>query len=349
MASVYHVLAQGNSGAGRLGNTVTNKALTSNVVTLTTGSAHGYVANDHIVVSIGDNVFDGGYVVASVPTSTTLTYARGASDVTSTAVTGGLITGGGPRTFSYINNQVIASNIATLTTVAAHGLVVGDIVVVSGVSSVLDGTWTVATVPTSTTFTFPSTTATVSTAAVSPTGVVMRQPAAGFTVSNRGSVNNTAQLTTGTAHGLAVDDYIQTSVGVAGFDGYFRVTGVPSSTAVSYATAASGTVASGASFAGGVAKRVWQGYLYTVPAGYSATVSTLTITSRDTVPGFYRIGIIPKGETLNESDWLVYNSTIPSFDAITLTLGKTLATGDQVYFWASTPLLTFQLFGAEVN
>lgn len=349
MASVYHVLAQANSASGRSANTVTNKALTSNVVTLTTGSVHGYLAGDQITVSIGDGVFDGGFTIATVPTTTTLTYARTATNVASTAVTGGLITGGPARTFSYINNQVVASNIATLTTVAAHGLVVGDIVVVSGVSSVLDGTWTVATVPTSTTFTFPSTTATVATAAVTPTGVVMRQPAAGFTVSNRGSVNNTAQLTTGTAHGLAVDDYIQTSVGVAGFDGYFRVTGVPSSTAVSYATSAAGTVASGASFAGGLARRVWAGYMYTVPTGYSATLSTLTIASRDTVPAFYRIGIIPRGETLNESDWLVYNSTIPSFDTITLTLGKTLATGDQVYFWSSSPLLTFQLFGAEVN
>ena len=177
----------------------------------------------------------------------------------------------------------------------------------------------------------------------------MRLPAAGFAVSNRGSVNNTVQLTTGSAHGLAVDDYIQTQIGVANFDGYFRVTGIPSTTTVSYATSAAGTLASGASFAGALAKRVWAGYMYTVPTGYSATVSTMAIASRDTVPAFYRIAVVPKGETLSDSDWLVYNSTIPSFDTITLTIGKTLATGDQIYFWSSSPLLTFQLFGAEVN
>jgi hypothetical protein len=349
MASVYHVLAQANAAAGRSSNTVTNKQLTSNVVTLTTGSVHNLSIGDQIVVSIGDSIIDGGFTVASVPTTTTLTYARTAANIASTAVTGGLIYGGTPRSFSYVNNVVATSNICTLTTAAAHGLAVGDIVVVSGVASTVDGTVVVATVPGSTTFTFPITTATISTAAVAPTGVAMRLPAAGFAVSNRGSVNNTVQLTTGSAHGLAVDDYIQTQIGVANFDGYFRVTGVPSTTTVSYATSAAGTLASGASFAGALAKRVWAGYMYTVPTGYSATISTMAIASRDTVPAFYRIAVVPKGETLGDSDWLVYNSTIPSFDTITLTIGKTLATGDQVYFWSSSPLLTFQLFGAEVN
>jgi hypothetical protein len=58
MASTYRVLAQANSAAGRSANTVTNKALTSNVATLTTGTAHGYVANDHIVVSGVDTTFN---------------------------------------------------------------------------------------------------------------------------------------------------------------------------------------------------------------------------------------------------------------------------------------------------
>ena len=348
MASVYHVLAQANSAAGRSSNTVTNKALTSNVATLTTGTAHGFVAGDHIVVTGVDITFDGGFVVASAPTSTTLTYARTATNVTSTAVTGGLIYGGSPRSLSYVNNVVATSNICTLTTTAAHGLATGDIVVVSGVASTVDGTVVVASAPTSTTFTFPITTATISTAAVSPTGVAMRLPAPGFAVSNRGSVNNVAQLTTSAAHGLAVDDYIQVQIGVAGFDGYYRVTGVPSTTTVSY-TATPGTVASAASFAGALARRTWQGYFYTVPTGYSATLSTLSIANRDTATAFIRIAVVPAGETLNESDWLLYNASVPTFDTVTLTLGNTLAAKDQLYFWSSSPLVTFQVFGAEVN
>jgi hypothetical protein len=348
MASTYRVLAQATAAAGRSANTVTNKALTSNVATLTTGTAHGYVANDHIVVSGVDTTFDGGFVVASAPTSTTLTYARTATNVTSVATTGGVITGGNPRSFAFVNNVVSASNICTLTTAAAHGFAVGDIVVVSGVASTVDGTVVVATAPTTTTFTFPITTATISTVAVAPTGVAMRLPAPGFTVSNRGSNNNGAQITTGSAHGCAIDDYIQVQIGVSGFDGYYRVTGVPSTTTISY-TATSGTVASAASFAGAVARRAWNGYLYTVPTGYSATISTISIANRDAATAFVRLAVIPSGETLSESDYLLYNASVPTLDTVTLTLGNTLASKDQLYFWSSSPLVTFQVFGAEVN
>jgi hypothetical protein len=349
MASTYHVLAQANSGSGRSANTVTNKQLTSNVATLTTGTTHGYVAGDHITVTGVDTTFDGGFVVASAPTTTTLTYARGASNVASTAVTGGLITGGAPRSFLAVSNVAATSNICTLTTTTNHGLAVGDIVVVSGVASTVDQTAVVASIPTTTTFTFPITTASITSAAVSPTGSVMRQPSAGAVVTNRGAINNIVQLTTSLPHGLVADDYIQTQIGVANVDGYWRVINAPTTTTVSYTTPSAGTIASAASFAGAVAKRSWSGYLYTVPTGYSAVLSTLSVASRDTVTGYYRIAVVPKGETLNESDYLVYNSPVPSFDTITLTLGKTLATGDQIYFWASTPLLTFQLFGAENN
>ena len=349
MASVYHVLAQANATAGRSANTVTNKALASNVATLTTGTTHGYVAGDQIVVSIGDPVFDGGFTVASAPTTTTLTYARTATNVASTAVTGGLITGGTGRSFSYVNNVVATTNICTLTTAAAHGLATGDIVVVSGVSSLVDGTVVVASAPTTTTFTFPITTASITTAAVSPTGVAMRLPAPGVAVSNRGSVNNTVQLTTCAAHGLAVDDYVQVQIGVANVDGLWRVTGVPSSTTLSYATTSAGTIASAASFAGAVARRAWNGYLYTVPTGYSAVISTISVASRDTATAFYRLAVVPAGETFNESDFIAYNASVASFDTVALTLGVTMAARDQLYFWSSSPLVTFTVYGAENN
>lgn len=67
-------------------NTVTNKALTSNVATLTTGTAHTYRAGDVVVVSSVDATFNGTYSIIAVPTSTTFTYAKTASNVTSAAV-----------------------------------------------------------------------------------------------------------------------------------------------------------------------------------------------------------------------------------------------------------------------
>lgn len=67
---------------------VTTKALTSNVATLTTSAAHGMAVGMEIVVTGVDSTFNGTYTIASVPSTTTLTYAKTASNVTSTAATG---------------------------------------------------------------------------------------------------------------------------------------------------------------------------------------------------------------------------------------------------------------------
>jgi hypothetical protein len=71
---------------GVLTPAVSNKALTSNVATLTTSSAHGLLAGDEIVVTDVDATFNGTYTVLTVPTTTTLTYDNVAENVVSAAV-----------------------------------------------------------------------------------------------------------------------------------------------------------------------------------------------------------------------------------------------------------------------
>jgi len=66
--------------------TITNKALTSNVATLTTSAAHGLAVDDEIWVEGVDVTFNGKYTVTVVGSSTTFSYANIASDVASTAV-----------------------------------------------------------------------------------------------------------------------------------------------------------------------------------------------------------------------------------------------------------------------
>ena len=73
---------------GVTAGTVTNKALTSNVATLTTSSSHGLQVGDSITVSGVGAPFDGTYTVATVPTGTTFTYAKTNANVTSAAATG---------------------------------------------------------------------------------------------------------------------------------------------------------------------------------------------------------------------------------------------------------------------
>ena len=65
---------------------VNNKALTSNVATLTTSDAHDFAVGDIVGVSGVDSTFDGEFTVVAIPTTTTFTYAKTASNVTSAAV-----------------------------------------------------------------------------------------------------------------------------------------------------------------------------------------------------------------------------------------------------------------------
>lgn len=83
-ASTVGFLVKGSSSTA----TVTNKALTANVATLTTAAAHGFAVGRRVTVAGVDATFDGTYTIASTPTTTTFTYAKTAADVASQAATG---------------------------------------------------------------------------------------------------------------------------------------------------------------------------------------------------------------------------------------------------------------------
>ena len=65
---------------------ISNKALTSNVATLTTTAVHGLCTGMEIVIIGVDATFNGTYRITGVPTTTTFTYAKTAADVPSAAV-----------------------------------------------------------------------------------------------------------------------------------------------------------------------------------------------------------------------------------------------------------------------
>jgi hypothetical protein len=69
-------------------STITNKALTSNVATLTTSAGHNYRAGDVAVITGVDSTFNGTYSIIEVPTSTTFTYAKTNANVSSAAASG---------------------------------------------------------------------------------------------------------------------------------------------------------------------------------------------------------------------------------------------------------------------
>ena len=154
---------------------VTNKALTSNIATLTVSEAHDAMPGQDVLIENLGAPFDGSHTVTSA-TATTISYAKTATNVGSTA------TSAVSRT---VTNRVLTSQIATLTTSANHGFSAGQVVVISGVDSttqtsiVFNGTFYIETVPTSTTFTYivsggidSASTACSGTAVVTPTAWV---------------------------------------------------------------------------------------------------------------------------------------------------------------------------------
>jgi hypothetical protein len=84
-------VAQGGTGV-QVTRTISNVALTSNVVTITTSAAHGYLVNDSVTVTATtQTAVNGTYTIVSVPTSTTFTYAKTASNISSIVDTGSVV------------------------------------------------------------------------------------------------------------------------------------------------------------------------------------------------------------------------------------------------------------------
>ena len=68
---------------------ISNVARTTNVVTITTSTAHGYTVGDSVTVAAVTNTgVNGTFTIASTPLTTTFTYAQTGTDITSVADTG---------------------------------------------------------------------------------------------------------------------------------------------------------------------------------------------------------------------------------------------------------------------
>lgn len=259
---------------------------------------------------------------------------------------------GSTRAFAAVSNKVITSNVATITTAAAHGFAIGDIVTISGVDTTHDGTWAVATVPTSTTFTYLSTTATQTTAAVTPNATVVRtHNIGGFASANKYSTGANAILTTGSAHGLAVNDWVRVTVGDANMDGLVKVISAPSTTTFTYAKSGS-AVASTAVTTGAFGRANSSSWtqLYLVPASTNAIVSTIAIANETTSSAQYRIGITDTSNSAPAiSEMLVFDGTVGANDTVTLTLGITMAAAKKILVNANSPEISFAAFGSEIS
>jgi len=89
--------------------------------------------------------------------------------------------------------------------------------------------------------------------------------------------------------------------------------------------------------------------LYTVPAATSTVVSTINVCNQNSTSDTFRIAVRPAGESLAAKHYIAFNTVIPGYDSIALTIGVTLAATDVITVYANTGNVSFSAFGSEIT
>lgn len=90
--------------------------------------------------------------------------------------------------------------------------------------------------------------------------------------------------------------------------------------------------------------------LYTVPTGKSALVSTLSVCNQAATPATFRVAVRPAADTSTAAKhWIVYGATVDGSDSVFLSLGLSLAAGDQVRVYVSSATMSVSAFGSEIT
>jgi hypothetical protein len=167
-----------------LGKTLTKQISASNVATLKLDRAHGKEIGDHVYINgLSTHLeYNGYFVINAIPTPESFSYALTHAADAENADTGGVIhdPNSGKQDGFYLRvggtgnvryqlpgnvtaqgaRRVVVTNVVTVHTRRPHGLLVGNTIVMYGwgLAGLNNTGFTVATVPTPTTFTIPLTT-----------------------------------------------------------------------------------------------------------------------------------------------------------------------------------------------
>lgn len=89
--------------------------------------------------------------------------------------------------------------------------------------------------------------------------------------------------------------------------------------------------------------------LYTAPANTSAVISTINICNQGANDASFRVAVRPGGESIASKHYIAYGTTVGASDAISLTIGITLAATDVVTVYANAVSVSFNAFGSEIS
>ena len=258
-------------GTPPVSQTVTNKHYAAGIATLTV-AGHLYFPGDTLTISDVDSFLNGNITVASVTTNT-FTYLRSLTPIAT--------------------QKAIASGVATITTGSPHNLLVGDTVTATGAGGAFNGTYTIATVPTTTTFTYSRTVS--------------------ATVANKSHSVGSATIETATDHNLLIGNTVAVSGVDDTFNGSYVVASVPTATTFTYARTLSSSITHKA-LASGAAT------LTALAAHSLAAGAVVTVSGVKDFNGTYTVVSVPTTTTLTFSKTLT-----KSLASRALTAGTTIS------------------------
>jgi len=228
----YQTNTTGWSAAQNLNKRITNSQRSTTTATITTNTDHGFLVGDSVTVAgTGNAALHGTFTVTAAPTSTTFRYTTTTTGTIASAADIGTATAFGlaPSTNTKtISNSQRTTTTALITTSAAHGFVVGDVVTIAGTTSntPLHGTYTITTVPSSTTFTYTtSTSGTIASGADTGTAIVATTSLARITSdyfvgSSSLEITKSAQTNSGV---ITTDRVATTALSSYAVSGYVKV------------------------------------------------------------------------------------------------------------------------------
>lgn len=160
-------------GGTTAGQTISSISITNQTATVTTSGAHGLAVGTAVTLSgVTPSTYNGSYVIATVPSTTTFTLAYPASNTpaSNATVVGSYTYYSGSVTGQTVSSGSASGAVATLITSAAHNLQVGNTVVVAGATpTAYNGTYAVSAVANATSFTYTASTAPGGTTSAQPT------------------------------------------------------------------------------------------------------------------------------------------------------------------------------------
>jgi hypothetical protein len=257
---------------------IINKVMTSGLATLTTSVPHDLIEGQLLEIVDVDATLNGYRIITAIPSSTSFSFQviGSTASISSASVVGintyNVITKATVTNVYTVGTKSASNNIITLTTTAAHDLSVGDEIAIEMVDTEFNGRYTVASVPSTTTFTY-----------IKSVANMVSTPVEAGELSYK-----TAVLVTSAAHGLSKNKTVVVEINDEAYDGTFVVSKVINSTTFKYSLFSTLTAAPEA-VDGGIIK--WGGRAVAGTYGSFSNNSDPGIGVTDQISGKY-IGLI---------------------------------------------------------